>query len=53
MDGDVAPIADIAEIAERYGALTYIERKGLYAVGMSSTAARRGDLRARRRDRPD
>ena len=32
MDGDIAPVADICDVAERHGALTYLDE--VHAVGM-------------------
>ena len=45
MDGDIAPVAGIVDLAARYGALTYLDEVhavGMYGPGGAGVAAREG-----------
>jgi 5-aminolevulinate synthase len=47
MDGDIAPVKRICDLAERYGAITYIDEvhsAGMYGRGGAGIAAREGAL---------
>src|SRR4029077_6738085 len=47
MDGDVAPVSQICDLAKRYGAMTYIDEvhsAGMYGPRGAGIAAREGAL---------
>ena len=54
MDGDIAPIAEIVDVAEKHGAMTYLDEVhavGLYGPRGGGVAEQRGLMRPRHPDR--